>query len=84
LYGRLGCIHGGHDLLGVGSEVRSGFGELEPAAGADEESHPDLVLKSPDLLGHRRLCDIQRVGRGRERPVPARCQEIAQLLEGQS
>ena len=64
-----------------GSRRRPGLGQLEPAAGADEQRDAELGLQPAHLLGQARLRHQQRLrGRG-ERPVARRGEEIRELLQ---
>ena len=45
------------------------LGERDPASRPDEEVDAELGLELPDLLGERRLRDVERPRGGRERAV---------------
>ena len=71
----------GQRALGVRPQQPAGLGQLEPAAGADEQRDAELGLEPADLLGQARLGHQQRVRGRRERPVVGRGEEIGELLQ---
>ena len=73
------AIDVGEDTLGLGAERASRLGQCDPASHPCEEVDPELALQLPDLLGERRLRDVERPRRRRERRVLRGREEVAQL-----
>ena len=71
----------GQRALRVGLEEPAGLGQLDAAAGADEQRDAELGLEPADLLREARLGDQERVGGGAERPVFGRREEVGELLK---
>ena len=63
--------------LGLRSQQPAGVGELQAPPGADEQGHAELGLEVGDLLGDAGPREPQRVGRGGERAVLGRGEEVA-------
>ena len=53
----------------------------QPAAAALEQPHPELALQRLQLQGHRRLAEVQRLGRARHRAQPRDLAERPQRLQ---
>ena len=76
-----GLARRGQRPLGLGAEQPARVGELQPAAGADEQRDAELGLEVGDLLGHARAGEVQRVRRGGERAVLRGGEEVGELLQ---
>jgi hypothetical protein len=75
-------LDGRQRRLGVRPQRERGVGRLDAAAHAREERHSELCLQPADLLGQRRLGEVQPLGGGRERPVVQGGEEVLELLQG--
>ena len=76
-----GRLHLGQDALGVGQQRTAGLGRHDAAPDAHEERHAELALEAPDLLGERRLGQMQHLRGGAERPLLDGLPEVRELLE---
>jgi hypothetical protein len=74
-------LDGGEHGLGVGTKGAARLGRHEPAADALEELDAELGLEPADLLGERRLGEVQRLGGGAERALLEGCYHVLQLLK---
>ena len=73
------AIDVGEHALGLGAERASRLGQRDPASHPCEEVDAELALQLSDLLGERRLRDVERPRCRRERPVLRGGEEVAQL-----
>ena len=71
----------GEDHVGVGHERAAGLGQVHAARAALDEHGARLALQSGDLLGDRRLCVGERLGRGGERAAQRDLAENPQPLD---
>ncbi len=73
----------GQRALGVRPQELAGLGQLEAAAGADEQRNAQLGLQPAHLLRQARLGHMQGFRARGERSVAGRGEEIGELLQGQ-
>jgi hypothetical protein len=84
--GQLGQLGGGGVDLGQRAprprhQQFTGGGQRDVARGAVDQRHADLVLEPPDLLGERRLGDVEPRGSPREVALVGERDEVAQLAQ---
>lgn len=66
------------DLLRMPAQKFARFGQLQSAPAAFEQFFAEFVFKLHQLLGERRLCDMQRFCRSRDIAFPRHRKEIPQ------
>ena len=69
------------DLPGIAEELCTIGGERHPAGGAEEEGAAYPGLEVFHRRGHRRLRDIEQVGRGADRTLRGDLDEVVELLQ---
>jgi hypothetical protein len=69
------------DLAGVREQRPSRGRELDVAAVAHEQSHPEGAFKGLDLLRERRRGDVETLGRTAEVQLLGDSDEVAQLAK---
>ena len=80
--GLLGGVAGvGENLPGVGEKALAGFGKGYPTAVALEQGYPKLAFQGLDLLGQRRLADVQALGGPGEVELFGDGDEVAQMAQ---
>jgi hypothetical protein len=67
--------------LGFGPQQPAGVGELQAAAGAHEECDAEFGFEVRDLLGDAGASEAQHLGRGGERAVLDRGEEVRELVQ---
>jgi len=75
-------LGGGEHGLRVGTQGACALGQHDAAPDALKERDAELRLEAAHLLGERRLREMQRLRRGRERAVLDRREDVLQLLQG--
>ncbi len=65
----------------MGEQVGAGGRQLDAAARAPQQRHPELGLEPPHLLRERGLGDVRGLGRAAEVTVPRHGDEVLELPE---
>ena len=71
----------GQDATRPGGKRGSGFGRDDATAGAFEERRTQLLLETTDLVGERRLGDVELIGGAREMAMAGYRLDTSQLPE---
>src|SRR5256714_8984395 len=77
----LGLLEPGERRLGVTDERLARLVQFGPVSRPVEKRHPDLPFQGGHLLAHRRLREIERLRRGRERALASHLAEHPESLQ---